>query len=184
MAAGAESPLSTQENGAFDQLLKIASTMDASTNSKKMTTASPLAQGKKHVAKGQHSTTASYTTNVPCGLLELHNFIKAEDNSSSYIEKIEEAYNDHHSINYYAKKSFPKPVHDREWHQSVITKVEAEKIIHVSVPCFIEEKEKEWPLRSDRVRAELRSIYKLTKISNSITRVEFYTQLEFGGYIP
>jgi len=66
------------------------------------------------VAKGEHTTTASYTTNVPCGLLELHNFIQAEDNSSRYIEKIEEAYNDHHSIRYYAK-SFPKPVSDREW---------------------------------------------------------------------
>jgi len=157
MAAGAdEEPFSEQENSAVDQLLKIASSIDASTNSKKMTTASPLAQGKKYVAKGQHTTTASYTTNVPCGLLELHNFIQAENNSSNFIEKIEEAYNDHHSINYYAK-SFPKPVSDREWYTSVITKVEADKILFVSVPCFIEEKKKEKPLRHDRVRAEIRS---------------------------
>ena len=134
----------------------MATAIDTSNNTKKLTTASALAQGKQHVAKGQHTTTASYTTNVPCGLLELHNFIKAEDNSSRYIEEIEEAYNDHHSINYYAK-SFPKPVSDREWYTSVITKVEADKILFVSVPCFIEEKKKEKPLRHDRVRAEIRS---------------------------
>ena len=180
MAAGAESPLSTQENGAFDQLLKIASTMDASTNSKKMTTASPLAQGKKHVAKGQ-ATTGYYTTNVPCGLLELHNFIKAEDNSSNYTEKIEEAYNDHHSINYYAM-SFPKPVRKHEWHQSVITKVEAEKIVIVSVPCFIEEKMRN--VNPVRVRAVIRNMYILTKISDSETRVENYAEGEIGGHIP
>ena len=104
-----------------------------------MTTDSPLAQGKKNVASGKHTTTGYYTTIVRSTLQELHNFIEAENNSSNFTEKIEEAYNDHHSINYYAM-SFPNPVHDREWFQSVITKVEAEKVILVSVPCFIEER--------------------------------------------
>jgi len=181
MTAGAAEAFSSQENDVVDRLQDIASAIDKSRNTKKLATASPLAQGKKHVAKGQHSTAASYTTNVPCGLLELHNFIKAEDNSSSYIEKIEEAYNDHHSINYYAM-SLPKPFHDREFHTSVITRIEDEKITFVSVPCFIKEKARN--VHPDRVRAEIWSMYKLTQISDNKTRVEFYAQLEFGGYIP
>ena len=184
MAAGAdEEPFSAQENSAVDQLLKIASSIDASTNTKKMTTASPLAQGKKYVANDQQSTTGYYTTKVPCGLLELHAYIEAEDNSSNFIEKIEEAYNDHHSINYYAK-SLPKPASDREFHQSVITKVEDENtIVMVSVPCFIEEKVKERPIRPDRVRAAIRNMYLLVQISDIETRVDFYAEIELGGYL-
>ena len=105
-------PYSLHENQAISQLLAIATAVDA--------------LGKKHVAKGQHTTTGYQKTNVPCGLQELHAYIEAEDNSSNYIENIEEAYNDHHSINYYAV-SLPKPVHDREFHTSVITKVECRK---------------------------------------------------------
>ena len=107
-------PFSTQEQNAVDQLLKMAAAIDTSTNSKKMKTASTLAQGKKYVANGQQSTTGYYATNVPCGLQELQAYIEEDDTSSNYNEKVEEAYNDHHSIRYYAK-SFPKPVSDREW---------------------------------------------------------------------
>jgi len=173
-------PYTSKENNAVNRLLEIAAAFKTS-KSKKMATDSPLAQGKKHVAKGQHTTTGYYKTNVPCGLQELHAYIEAEDNSSNYIENIEEAYNDHHSINYYAV-SLPKPVHDREFHTSVITKVEAEKVILVSVPCFIEERARN--VHPDRVRAEIRNMYILTKISESETRVENYAEIEFGGYIP
>ena len=131
-------PYTSKENNAVNQLLEIAAAFKTS-KSKTMTTDSPLAQGKKNVASGKHTTTGYYTTIVRSTLQELHNFIEAENNSSNFTEKIEEAYNDHHSINYYAM-SFPNPVHDREWFQSVITKVEAEKVILVSVPCFIEER--------------------------------------------
>jgi len=182
MTAGAYEAFSAQENDAFAQMLLLASSID-NNNTIKMTTASPLAQGRKYVAKGQHTTTSSYTTNVPCGLQELHNFIKAEDTSSRYTESSEEAYNDHHSIQF-RTLAFPNPVSDRETHTSVITKVEDEKVIMISVPCFIEEKANERPLRSDRVRAELWSMYKLTKLSDSITRVEFYANVELAGYIP
>ena len=50
-------PFRSQELNAVDQLLKIATAIDTSNNTKKLTTASPLAQGKRHVAKGQQSTT-------------------------------------------------------------------------------------------------------------------------------
>jgi len=170
----------SKEKNAVNRLLEIAAAFKTS-KSKKMKTASPLAQGKKHVAKGQHTTTGYYTTNVPCGLQELHAHIEAEDNSSRYIESSEEAYNDHHSIRYYAM-SLPNPVHDREFHTSVITKVEDGKIIFVSVPCFIEEKARN--VHPDRVRAEIRSMYILTKISDFITRADFYAEIELGGYLP
>ena len=148
-------PYTSKENNAVNRLLEIAEAFKAS-KSKKMTTASPLAQGKKQITKGnKHTiTTIYYTTNVPCGLHELYAHIVAEDNSANFIEKIEEVYNDHHSINYYAL-SFPKPVHDREFHTSVVTKIEAEKIMFVSVPCFIEEKARN--VHPDRVRAEVRN---------------------------
>jgi hypothetical protein len=114
--------LSPKENNAVNCLLAIAADFNKNNNSKKMATASPLAQGKKHVAKHPAKTTGYYITNAPCGLQALHAYIEAEDNTT----KIEEAYNDHHSINYYAV-SLPKPVHDREFHTSVITKVECRK---------------------------------------------------------
>ena len=173
-------PFTSKENNAVNRLLEIAEAFKTS-KSKKMTTDSPLAQGKKHVAKGQYTTTGYYKTNVPCGLHELHAHIEAEDNSSNFKEKIEEAYNDHHSINYYVKP-FQKPVRDRELHQSVITKFEDGKIIMVSVPCFIEEKARN--VHPDRVRAEIRSMYILTKISDFITRADFYAEIELGGYLP
>ena len=149
---------SPMEKNAINRLLEIAAAFKTS-KSKKMKTASPLAQGKKCIAKGQKTTTGYYTTIVPCGLQELHAYIEAEDTSTYYIEKIDEAYNDHHSINYYAM-SFPKPVRKREWHQSVVTKVEAEKVVIVSVPCFIEEEARN--VHPDRVRAEIRNMYILT----------------------
>ena len=173
-------PYTSKENNAVNRLLEIAEAFKAS-KSKKMTTDSTLAQGKKHVAKGQHTTTGYYKTNVPCGLQELHAHIEAEDNSSNFKEKIEEAFNDHHSIRYYAM-SLPNPVHDREFHTSVITKFEDGKIIFVSVPCIIEEKARN--VHPDRVRAEIRNMYILTKISDNITRVDFYAEIELGGYIP
>ena len=111
MAAGAEKPFSSQENNVIDQLLKMAMAITTSNNTKKMTTASPLAQGKKYVAKGQNSTTASYTTNVRIGHIELIKFIHEElssKNSKSFIEKTVTNYNSHHSIQYYAK-SVPRP---------------------------------------------------------------------------
>ena len=119
------STISPKENYAINWLLAIAAAFKTS-KSKKMATDSPLAQGKKVIAKHPAKTTGYYITNAPCGLHALHAYIEAEDNSSNYIEKIEEAYNDHHSINYYAV-SLPKPVHDREFHTSVITKVECRK---------------------------------------------------------
>ena len=174
---------SLEENEAIIRLQAIAAAFDKSKNTKKMTTASPLAQGKKLIAtKGQNMTTGYYTTNVSCSLHELHAYIEAEDTTSNYIEKIvDEAYNDHHSINFYAM-SLPKPVHDREFHTSVITKVEAEKVVIVSVPCFIEEKERD--VHPDRVRAETRSLTLLTIISASETRLDYYAEFGFGGYIP
>ena len=177
-------PFSSQENEAIGLLDKIAAAIDSSNNTKQLTTASPLARGKKYIAKGQRTTTASYTTNVSCGHYELSKFINAEDNSSKYMDSFEEIINSHHTNGYYAFSS-PKPVGDRELHQSFITKREDEKVIKiVSVPCFIEEKVKERPLRPDRVRAEIRSMYKLTKLSNNITRIEHYAELEFGGLLP
>jgi len=188
--AVAEAPdelFSVQETNTITQLLQIASAFEASDRTEKLTTASPLAQGKKLIAKGLQTTTVYYTTIVPCGLHQIHTFIdtdlKTEDKSSHYLERTQEDYNDHHSISYLAK-SFPRPVSDREWHHSIITKVEAEKVIMVSVPCFIQEKEKGRPLRPDRVRAEIRSMTLLTQISASKTRVDFYAELELGGYIP
>ena len=188
--AVAEAPdelFSVQETNTITQLLQIASAFEASDRTEKLTTASPLAQGKKLIAKGLQTTTGYYTTIVPCGLHQIHTFIdtdlKTEDKSSHYLERTQEDYNDHHSISYLAK-SFPRPVSDREWHHSIITKVEAEKVIMVSVPCFIQEKEKGRPLRPDRVRAEIRSMTLLTQISASKTRVDFYAELELGGYIP
>ena len=120
--------------------------MDKSKNTKKMITASPLALGKKLIAKGQNMTTCYYSTKVPCGLLELHNFIftSTREETGNYIDRSVEEINDHHSIRYLAK-AFLKPVSDREWHQSVITKIENAKIVFVSVPCLIEEKVKERP---------------------------------------
>ena len=175
------SNFSTQENDAVDQLLNMAETINSSKNAKKLATPSPLAQAKKHVAKGEIATTGSYTTTVPCGLQELQAYIEAEDVSSNYIERFEEAYNDHHSINYYAM-SFPKPANDREMHQSVITRFEVDRIIMVSVPCFVEGNQKQF--RPDRVRAKMRNMYLLTKIRNTSTRVEYYAELELGGYFP
>jgi len=172
---------SPKENEAVNRLLAIAAVINNSNSTSKMRTASPLAQGKKCITLGKHITTGYYTTNVPCGLQELHNFIEAEDTSSNFIEKIDESYNDHHSINYYAM-SFPNPVHDREWFQSVITKVETEKVIILSVPCFIEERARN--VHPDRVRAVIRNMYILTKISDSETRVENYAEGEMGGHIP
>jgi len=171
---------SPMEKNAINRLLEIAAAFKTS-KSKKMKTASPLAQGKKCIAKGQKTTTGYYTTIVPCGLQELHAYIEAEDTSTYYIEKIDEAYNDHHSINYYAM-SFPKPVRKREWHQSVVTKVEAEKVVIVSVPCFIEEEARN--VHPDRVRAEIRNMYILSKITDSVTRADFYAEFELGGYMP
>tara|TARA_B110000971_G_scaffold205077_1_gene227187 strand:+ start:37 stop:588 length:552 start_codon:yes stop_codon:yes gene_type:complete len=142
------------ESEAIDQLLKLAKAVDSS-NCTKLTTASPLAQGKKYIAKGQRTTTGYYTTLVRSTLQDLHPFIEAEDNSSKYTENNEEAYNNHHSIRYYAM-SLPNPVHDREWFQSVVTKVEAEKVIIVCVPCIVEEKARN--VHPDRVRAEIRNM--------------------------
>jgi len=182
-------PLYTvEENEAVDQLLKKASSIESCKNTKKMATPSPLAQAKKYIAKGKFTTTASYTTNVRCGHIELIKFIHAElgwRNKKKYIEKTVTTYNDHHSIQYRAR-AFPKPVSDREWHISIITKIlDDETSVVVTVPCFIEVKEKEKPLRPDRVRAELWTMYKLTKISNTMTRVDFYAEIEFGGnYFP
>jgi len=184
-----EPPLYTvEENEAVDQLLKIGSSIESSKNTKKMATPSPLAQAKKYIAKGKFTTTASYTTNVRCGHIELIKFIHAElgwRNKKKYKEKTVTTYNDHHSIQYLAR-AFPTPVSDREWHISIITKIlDDETTVVVTVPCFIEEKEKDWPLRPDRVRAELWTMYKLTKISNTMTRVDFYAEIEFGGnYFP
>jgi hypothetical protein len=120
------SPYSTDENNAIDQLFAIAAAFDKSKNTKKMITASPLAQGKKLIAtKGQNMTTGYYSTKVPIGLLDLHNFIfpSTREETGNYIDRSVEEINDHHSIRYLAK-AFLKPVSDREWHRSVITKVE------------------------------------------------------------
>jgi len=180
-------PFSSQENEAISQLNKIAVAIDASNNTKQLTTASPLARGKTCIAKGQRATAASYTTNVRCGHIELVKFIHAElgwRNKKKYKEKTVTTYNDHHSIQYHAR-AFPTPVSDREWHISIITKkMDDETTVVVTVPCFIEEKEKERPLRHDRVRAELWTMYKLTKISNTMTRVDFYVEIEFGRNFP
>ena len=112
-------PLYTvEENEAVDQLLKIGSSIESSKNTKKMATPSPLAQAKKYIAKGKFTTTASYTTNVRCGHIELIKFIHAElgwRNKKKYKEKTVTTYNDHHSIQYLAR-AFPTPVSDREWH--------------------------------------------------------------------
>ena len=173
---------SPKENEAFNKLLAIAAGIDNSTNSKKMTTASPLAQGRKYSVKGQHTTCGYYATNVRSGLHELIKFINTEAPSPDLFDKVEEVFNDHHLIKYYAM-SFPNPVSDREWHLSIMTKIlNPETIVKVCVPCLIEEKERN--VHTDRVRAEMRSIYKLTRISDSETRVEFYAQLEFGGHFP
>ena len=179
-----ETPYTTDENDAIALLLAIASGIYSSTSTKKLKTASPLAQGKKHITNGQ-PTTASYTTNVHCEYIELIKFIHTElgwRNKKKYIEKTVTTYNDHHSIQYRAR-AFPKPVSDREWHISIITKkLDDETIVVVTVPCFVKELEK--IVHPDRVRAELWTMYKLTKISNTMTRVEFYAKLDFGGYIP
>ena len=173
---------SPKENEAFNKLLAIAAGIDNSTNSKKMTTASPLAQGRKYSVMGQHTTCGYYATNVRSGLHELIKFINTEAPSPDLFDKVEEVFNDHHLIKYYAM-SFPNPVSDREWHLSIMTKIlNPETIVKVCVPCLIEEKERN--VHTDRVRAEMRSIYKLTRISDSETRVEFYAQLEFGGHFP
>ena len=177
-------PYSPKEIEAVNRLLTIAESIETSPKSKKLKTASPLAQGKTHIAKGKHTTTGHYTTNFRVNLQELHAFINAElgKKNSKYIEKSFTKYNDHHSIQYRAL-SFPKPVSDREWLGSVITmNLDDETIVVVGVPCFIEEKER--PLRHDRVRAEMLSMYKLTKISNTMTRVDFYAEIELGGHIP
>ena len=177
---------SLEENDAIIRLQAIAAAFDKSKNTKKMTTASPLAQGKKLIAtKGQNMTTGYYSTKVPIGLLDLHNFIfpSTREETGNYIDRSVEEINDHHSIRYLAK-AFLKPVSDREWHRSVITKVEAEKVVIVSVPCLIEEKVKERPLRTDRVRAETRAMTILTKISDNETRLDNYAEFGFGGYIP
>ena len=166
-----EEPFSSQEKDAFAQMLLLASTIDKSQNTKKLTTASPLAQGRKFIAKNQKATTGSYTTNVPCGHQELINFINMEAPSSDMYDRDEEVFNDHHQIKYYAM-SLPKLVSDREWRVSIMTKkIDDETIVKVCVPCFIEEKARN--VHPDRVRAELRSMYRLTKISDSTTRVEF-----------
>ena len=179
------SPYSTDENNAIDQLFAIASGIESSTSTKKMRTTSPLAQGKKLVAKGQLSTIGYYSTFVRIGHIELITFIQEElssKNSSSYSEKTVEIHNDHHTLQYYVKP-FPNPVHDREWHVSVITKMVDEKtVVMVSVPCFLKEKARN--VRPDRVRAEAQNLYKLTKISDSETRVDFYAEIELGGHIP
>jgi hypothetical protein len=131
---------------------------------------------------GQHTTCGYYATNVRSGLHELIKFINTEAPSPDLFDKVEEVFNDHHLIKYYAM-SFPNPVSDREWHLSIMTKIlNPETIVKVCVPCLIEEKERN--VHTDRVRAEMRSIYKLTRISDSETRVEFYAQLEFGGHFP
>ena len=188
MGARAKDPFSNQENEVIEQLLKLASTMDKSKNTKKMITDSPLAQGKKYDTntKGQHTSTASYTTKVRSTLQELNDYIETEDNSSKFIEKTTTPYNDHHSIQYRAR-AFPNPVSDRETYASIITKtLNPDSIIKICVPCFIEEKEieKERPLRPDRVRMEIRSMFKLTNIGDNMLRVDYYAEIEFGGYVP
>ena len=75
-------PYTSKENNAVNRLLEIAAAFKTS-KSKTMTTASPLAQGKKNVASGKHTTTGYYTTIVRSTLQELHNFIEAENNSSN-----------------------------------------------------------------------------------------------------
>ena len=151
-----------EENEAIIRLQAIAAAFDKSKNTKKMITASPLAQGKKFIAKGQNAT-GYYTTNVPCGLQELHAYIETEETPSRYIESSEEVINDHHSIQYRVI-AFPSPVRDRESYASIITKKLDDTIFIISVPCFVKEKVRNG--HPDRVRAEIRNMYKLTKISD------------------
>ena len=71
-------PYSPKEIEAVNRLLTIAESIETSPKSKKLKTASPLAQGKTHIAKGKHTTTGHYTTNFRVNLQELHAFINAE----------------------------------------------------------------------------------------------------------
>ena len=183
MAAEADDePFSSQENDAIATLLNLASSIDQSHNTKKMATPSPLAQAKKYIATGSHVTTGYFTTLVRSNLQGLIKFINEEDTRSELFDQHNEKHNNHHSIKYYAM-ACPNPVSDREWHVSIMTKtLNSKTILKVCVPCFIEEKLKD--VHPDRVRAEIRSMYKLTKISNTTTRVEFYAEIEFGGIAP
>ena len=174
-----------KENDALNRLLEIAAAIDSRKNTKVLTTASPLAQGRKYIFKGQHTTTGYYATNVRIGHSELVKFIHEDlssKNTTSYIEKTVLKYNDNHAIQYRAK-AYPNPVSDREWHISILTKkIDDETFVVVIVPCFIEEKERN--VHPNRIRAEIRSLHRLTRISNNETRVEYYAQFEFGGYAP
>ena len=136
-----QTPYTTDENDAIALLLAIASGIESSNSTRKIRTTSPLAQGKRNIAKGHRASTGHYNTHVQTNLHELSAFINNDDSSSNYSEKTVEVHNDHHTLQYY-RKVFPKPVHDREWHTSVITKVVDENIIiKVAVPCYRREAE-------------------------------------------
>ena len=108
---------------------------------------------------------------------------KTTDEVSSKLTKIKKR----HCKNEFVLKSYPKPFNYREFHNEIIWKVVGpSSYAQISYPTFLNESRSKKKARKmfGNVAARMTNIIQVSKISESESKVCFFTQLNAGGGLP